>query len=90
VQGADEAAIAECEFGGEGSGITLELSEPFSTSLANPGEFASLAGMTTAEVTEPSTAYVSCEAVEEGSSFVIPPESGHLMVTKVGAIHRPQ
>jgi hypothetical protein len=79
-------ALAECEFGGEG-GITLGSSAPFLTNLTTPGEYASLAGMTTAVVTEPSTVSVTCEAAAALTSFLIPAESGHLTATKVGQLH---
>lgn len=87
VQGITEPALAECKFGKEGPGIALGSSDPFFTSLATPGGYASLGGMTTAVVTEPSTVFVTCEAAEADTSFLIPAESGHLTVTMVGALH---
>jgi hypothetical protein len=91
VQGTGKPALAECRFEGEGPegespGITLAPSEPFRATVTE-GAYASLAGTTTAVVTEPSTVYLACEAPEAETSFVIPAESGHLTVTKVGALH---
>lgn len=64
----------------------LGLPVPFRTNVAE-GAYASLVGSTTALVTEPSPAYVTCEAAAAGTSFSIPAESGRLTVTKVGALH---
>jgi collagen triple helix repeat protein len=86
VQGSGLPALAECEFGGEGA-IAFGSSAPFFTNLTIPGEYATLAGMTTAVVTEPSTVSVTCEAAAAVTSFLIPAESGHLTVTKVGHLH---
>jgi hypothetical protein len=85
LQGVTEAAVAECQFVG-GSGITAGTAEPFSTSVT-PGGFVSLAGMGTATGTESGTVSVICGTPVEGSNFIIPPESGHLTVTKVGTLH---
>jgi hypothetical protein len=85
LQGITEPALAECQFVG-GSGITAGVAEPFSTNVA-PGEFVSLAGMGTAAGTEPGTVSVICGTPVEGTNFTIPPESGHLTVTKVGTLH---
>jgi hypothetical protein len=88
VQGGAGPALAECKFGGEGSGISIGTPEPFRTNLTE-GNYASLVGMTTAVVTEPSAAYVACEAAGPEASFLIPAESGHLTATMVGALHPP-
>jgi len=85
LQGITEPAIAECQFVG-GAGITAGTAEPFSTNVA-PGDFVSLAGMGTATGTEPGTVSVICGTAAEGTNFIIPPESGHLTVTKVGTLH---
>jgi Collagen triple helix repeat (20 copies) len=87
VQGAAGPALAECRFGGEGS-ITFAMSEPFRTDVAQ-ASYASLAGTTTAVVTEPSVAYVTCVAAEAETNFLIPAESGHLTATRVGMLHPP-
>jgi hypothetical protein len=86
VKGSAVPALAECKFGGEG-GITLGSSDPFFTNLTTPGEYASLDGMTTAVVTEPSTVSVTCNAAAALTSFLIPAKSGHLTATKVGRLH---
>jgi hypothetical protein len=88
VQGGAAPALAECKFGGEGSGISIGTSESFRTNLTQ-GNYASLDGITTAVVTEPSAAYVACEAAEAETSFLIPAESGHLTATMVGRLHPP-
>jgi hypothetical protein len=88
VQGLGGPALAECRFEGEGPGITLEPSAPFRTSVTG-GAYASLIGTTTALVTEPSSAYVTCKAPEIDTSFSIPAESGHLTATRVGMLHPP-
>lgn len=88
VKGLGGPALAECRFEGEGPGITLEPSAPFRTSVTE-GAYASLIGTTTALVSEQSTAYVTCEAAAEGTSFLIPAESGHLTATRVGMLHPP-
>jgi hypothetical protein len=85
LQGITDPVIAECQFVG-GSGITAGVAEPFSTNVA-PGEFVSLAGMGTAAGTEPGTVSVICGTPVKGTNFTIPPESGHLTVTKVGTLH---
>jgi Collagen triple helix repeat (20 copies) len=86
LEGITEPAIAECKFVG-GSGITVGTAEPFSTNVT-PGNFVSLAGMGTAVAAgpEPGTVSVICGTAATGN-FIIPPESGHLTVTKVGTLH---
>ena len=94
VQGLGGPALAECRFEGEGEeegeepGIDLGPLAPFRASVPE-GAYASLIGTTTAVVREPSTVYVTCEAAKAETSFLIPAESGHLTVTKVGALHPP-
>jgi hypothetical protein len=94
LQGVGGPALAECRFEGEGEeegeepGIDLGPSAPFRASVTE-GAYASLIGTTTAVAREPSTVYVTCEAAEAETSFLIPAESGHLTVTKVGALHPP-
>jgi hypothetical protein len=43
--------------------------------------------MGTAVATEPSTVSVICGTAAEGTDLIIPPNSGHLTVTKVGTLH---
>jgi hypothetical protein len=87
LEGITDPTIAECQFIGGGPGIAVGVAEPFSTNVA-PGGFASLVGMGTAMATaEPSTVSVVCETPVEGTDFTIPPESGHLTVTKIGTLH---
>jgi Collagen triple helix repeat (20 copies) len=94
LQGLGGPALAECRFEGEGEeegeepGIDLGPAAPFRASVTE-GAYASLIGTTTAVAREPSTVYVTCEAAEAETSFLIPAESGHLTVTKVGALHPP-
>ncbi|HEY0277870.1 MAG TPA: hypothetical protein VGC32_06340 [Solirubrobacterales bacterium] len=85
LEGVVEPAIAECKFLG-GSGVTVGTAEPFSTNVA-PGDFVSLAGLGTAVATESGAVLVICVAAAQGN-FLIPPESGHLTVTRVGALHQ--
>jgi len=86
LEGTAKPAQAECKFEGEGP-VTLGSSDPFDATLTSTGGFVSLTGMTTAVVTESSDIFVICEAGEVDTTFLIPPESGHLTATKVGALH---
>jgi hypothetical protein len=87
VEGVVAPAVAECQFVGN-AGVAVGIAEPFSTNVT-PGNYASLAGLGTAVVTEPGPVLVICETSVEGTNFVIPAETGHLAATKVGALHSP-
>ncbi len=87
VEGIVAPAVAECQFVGN-AGVAVGIAEPFSTNVT-PGNYASLAGLGTAVVTEPGPVLVICETSVEGTNFVIPAETGHLTATKVGALHPP-
>jgi hypothetical protein len=43
--------------------------------------------MGTAVATEAGAVSLICETAVEGTNFTIPPETGHLTVTKVGTLH---
>ncbi|MCW2978414.1 MAG: collagen alpha-2(XI) chain-like [Solirubrobacterales bacterium] len=88
LEGVVVPAIAECQFVAGGSEITVGTAAPFSTNVTT-GDFASLAGMGTAVAAEPGNVYVICGTAVEGTNFIIPPESGHLTATMVGALHPP-
>ncbi len=87
VQGASGQSVVKCWFGAVGDGVMFDSLQPFETSVAF-GHFASMTGMTSATISEPSTVYVSCETAPAGTEAVITGGGGHLTVTKVGALHR--